>query len=382
MARQHPLNNNSFVIEDGVYNYLSDSIAPIKVYTYHTNLQVPNIVSYKGNGNVVFKIAGSAVGDVIVNFNGTNTTLNLAEGKNNVTLGDLPVGDYEVTIYYNNTSFISHVKVFNTTIDSGNATAVTFAYNTDFTFTVKLMDREGKPVKNTEIPVKFDGKVEKGLKTEAIGHLDVTLPAGIKIGKHYLDYENPISGESLRVTLTIVSRFTGNANVNMYYFDGHTFKVRVRNNDGDFEGSGKVVKIKIGKKTFNVKTDKKGYATLKIPKTITPGKYTISATYAGQTVKNKLTVKQVLKLTKVNVKKSAKKLVLKATLKKGSKALKSKKVTFKFNGKKFPANTNKNGIAKITVKQSVLKKLTVGKKITYQVTYLKDTVKRTVKVNR
>ena len=168
----------------------------------------------------------------------------------------------------------------------------------------------------------------------------------------------------------------------MYYFDGHTFNVRIRNNDGNFAGSGEVVTIKIGKKSFKVKTDKKGYATLKIPSTIKPGKYTISTSYVGQTVKNKLTVKQVLKLTKVNVKKSAKKLVLKATLKNGKKALKSKKVTFKFNGKKYTAKTNKKGIAKVTVKKSVLNKLKVGKKVTYQVTYLKDTVKRTVKVKR
>ena len=69
---------------------------------------------------------------------------------------------------------------------------------------------------------------------------------------------------------------------------------------------------------YKVKTNKNGYATLKIPSKITPGKYTIKATYKGQTVKNKLTVKQVLKTKKtVTVKKSAKKLVLSATLKKG-----------------------------------------------------------------
>jgi len=381
-TRQHILTNNSFVVEDGSYDFFKNAVVPIKVYTYHTYLQVPNIVSYKGNGNVVLNIIGSAVGDVIVNFNGSTTVLTLEDGNASIDLGVLPVGDYVVSIYYNNSVFISHVKVFETTIDCGDSNTATFAYNTDFTFTVKLVDCQGQPIKNTEIPVKFDGETVKGLKTDENGYLDVTIFAGNTIGKHYLDYVNPVSKESLRVTLNIVSRFAGNANVNMYYFDGHTFKVRIRNNDGNFAGSGEVVTIKIGKKSFKVKTDKKGYATLKIPSTIKPGKYTISASYVGQTVKNKLTVKQVLKLTKVNVKKSAKKLVLKATLKNGKKALKSKKVTFKFNGKKYTAKTNKKGIAKVTVKKSVLNKLKVGKKVTYQVTYLKDTVKRTVKVKR
>ena len=381
-TRQHILTNNSFVVEDGSYDFFKNAVVPIKVYTYNTYLQVPNIVSYKGNGNVVLNITGSAVGDVIVNFNGSTTVLTLEDGNASIDLGVLPVGDYVVSIYYNNSVFISHVKVFETTIDCGDSNTATFAYNTDFTFTVKLVDCQGQPIKNTEIPVKFDGETVKGLKTDENGYLDVTIFAGNTIGKHYLDYVNPVSKESLRVTLNIVSRFAGNANVNMYYFDGHTFKVRIRNNDGNFAGSGEVVTIKIGKKSFKVKTDKKGYATLKIPSTIKPGKYTISTSYVGQTVKNKLTVKQVLKLTKVNVKKSAKKLVLKTTLKNGKKALKSKKVTFKFNGKKYKAKTNKKGIAKVTVKKSVLNKLKVGKKVTYQVTYLKDTVKRTVKVKR
>ncbi|WP_296872103.1 hypothetical protein [uncultured Methanobrevibacter sp.] len=57
-------------------------------------------------------------------------------------------------------------------------------------------------------------------------------------------------------------------------------------------------------------------------------------------------------------------------------------MTFKFKGKKYKAKTNKKGIAKVIIKKSVLKKLKVGKKVKYQVTYLKDTVKRSVKVKK
>ena len=90
-----------------------------------------------------------------------------------------------------------------------------------------------------------------------------------------------------------------------------------------------------------------------------------------------------LKLKKVTVKKSAKKLILSATLKiNGKKAKKGTKVTFVFNGKKFTAKTDKKGVAKVTVKKKYLKKLKVGKKITYQVTYGGHTVKRTVKVKK
>lgn len=57
-----------------------------------------------------------------------------------------------------------------------------------------------------------------------------------------------------------------------------------------------------------------------------------------------------------------------------------KTVTFKFNGKTYKAKTDKKGVAKVTIKNTSYKKLKVGKKITYQATYMKDTVKKTVKV--
>ena len=89
-----------------------------------------------------------------------------------------------------------------------------------------------------------------------------------------------------------------------------------------------------------------------------------------------------LTLKKVKVKKSAKKLVLKATLKINGKTVKGKKLTFKFNGKTLKAKTNKKGVAKVTVKKKVLKKLKVGKKVKYQVSYQKTTRKLTAKVKK
>ncbi len=55
-------------------------------------------------------------------------------------------------------------------------------------------------------------------------------------------------------------------------------------------------------------------------------------------------------------------------------------VTTIFNGKTYKVKTKKNGITQKTLKKNVIKKLKKGKTYTLKVTYLKDTIKTTVKV--
>ena len=168
----------------------------------------------------------------------------------------------------------------------------------------------------------------------------------------------------------------------MQYSAGNKYSVTVYGTNGKVAANKWVVfKVK-GKQVAKVRTNAKGVATYK--PTQVPGNYKISATALGKTVTKTLKVKQVLTLKAVKVKKSAKKLVLTATLAKvNKKYLKGKKITFKFNGKKIKTvKTNKKGVAKVTIEKALLKKLKVGKKVTYQATYLKDTVKKTTKVKK
>ena len=169
------------------------------------------------------------------------------------------------------------------------------------------------------------------------------------------------------------------SNANVVYSANSLYKIQITGVDKNMI-AGKKVTFKInGKAIGTAKVDKKGFASVKITKT--PGNYKITAVFNKVSVTKKLVVKHVLKLKKVTVKRSAKKLTIKAALEKvNGKYLKGKKITLKFNGKKLVAKTNKKGVAKFTIKSKVLKKLKKGKKVTYKAAYLKDTVKYTVKV--
>ena len=174
------------------------------------------------------------------------------------------------------------------------------------------------------------------------------------------------------------SKIINNKNITVDYGSGSYFTVQVVTADGHSVGAGAKVKFTINKKTKTVTTDKNGIAKIKI--TDIPKKYSITTKYKGKTYKNTVTVKQVLKASKVTVKKTAKKFTLKATLKINGKLVKGKVIKFKLNGKTYKVKTNKKGIAQKTLTKKVINKLKKGKTYTVKVTYLKDTIKTTVKV--
>jgi hypothetical protein len=173
------------------------------------------------------------------------------------------------------------------------------------------------------------------------------------------------------------------SNANIFYNDNGKYSAEIYDFQGYAAYEGEKVTITIANTIINAKIIE-GVAKANIPK-LKPGTYKITIKYKAKyktiSVSKKLTVKHIVNLKSVKVKKSAKKLTLQVTLK-NKKVIKGKTVTFKFNGKTYKAKTNSKGIAKITIKSSILKKLKVGKKVTYQATYVKDTVKKTVKVQK
>ena len=83
------------------------------------------------------------------------------------------------------------------------------------------------------------------------------------------------------------------------------------------------------------------------------------------------------------VKKSAKITKVKITLNKvNGKFLSKKTLKIKFNKKTYKVKTNKKGVATWKVKKSMLKKLKVGKKVKYTVTYGKAVVTKKLTIKK
>ena len=350
----------------------------IKAYTFKNNNTDSNPTQYYSPGNTVIKgfVEGAKV---TISQDGKSIASTTVKNGKAEFDKNLTPGNYSLTVEYDDIEIEDIFEIYST-IDADDEYKK--AYGAELKIEVKFYDELGNALNNTSITGSVDNK-NFTLTTDVNGSVTVD-PNKLAIGTHELILLNPKTGEISFTTINIVSRFSNVNNIVMDYFDGTAFKVRVYDDFVNPLVKGQKVTITIKNKRYTAITDANGYVSFKIPNVVTPGTYTLKVTFAGQTISKTVKVKQVLKSKKtVTVKKSAKKLVLKATLKTSkNKALKNKKITFKFKGKTYKAKTDKKGIAKVTVKKNVIKKLKKGKKYTVKITYLKDTIKTTLKVKR
>lgn len=352
-----------YIINTKKYNF-PEGISPIiKAYTLPNPISTKNIVQYYSSSKTTYTISNIKEKTVTVKIDNKQYKLTVKNNRATVKI-KLNSGKHVVTTYYNGKKIINLIIV-KPTIKSDKE--IKIGYHAKKTIKIKYLDKNGNILKNKAVKVKFNGKTIKG-KTDKKGFFKVKISNKLKIGKYTIKCTNPKTGEQVKITVKILSRFKSHKNMKMYYYDGSKYKVRIIADNGKYSTKGKVIKIKIDKKTFKAKTDKKGWVKFKIPSKIMPGKHKIKLTYKSQSIKHKLTVKKILK---VNVKKTSQKIILKATLKK---KLKNKVIKFKFNKKTFKAKTNRKGVAQV-----IIKKYMKGKTYPVKISYYKTSKKARIK---
>ena len=258
-----------------------------------------------------------------------------------------------------------------------NNNGITVDYDGGKYFSVKVGTADGHAVVGASVGFTINGKtVNTTTDSEGIAGLEIVEVPGTYVITTV--YNNQTYENNVTVTLDSQNCRVVAENISVDYAGGSYFTVKVVSSDGKVAVGGESVIFIFNGDVITAKTDNNGIAKIKI--TQTPGKYTIKTVFNGKNYINEVTVKQVLTASKIAVKKTAKKFTLKAKLKINGNLVKGKTVTFKFNGKTYKVKTNSKGIAQKTLKKNVIKKLKKGKTYTVKVTYLKDTIKTTVKV--
>ncbi|WP_298521913.1 C1 family peptidase [uncultured Methanobrevibacter sp.] len=342
------------ILEDIMYES-SKVTTEFKIAVKNTRIMANDIVTYYQSGQD-YTVAltdeyGNPVSQKEIKFKFPNDifiakTDDLGQASINLTLAN---GNYDVLVVfegdknYCNSSNISKITVKSAIVafDSLNKT-----YNSQYSF--KLLDTNGNPLKSTEVSYSFGG-VKVTAKTDNNGIVNVKITQDP--GNYSLIIYNSVNNETSSKTITVSKRIAQNRDITVYAFSGSPYTVLVLDDDGKVEVAGKTVTFKINGKTYSRKTDENGYASLKL--SLSAKQYTITATYNGFKVSNKIIVKPVLTAKNVSKKKAKYyKFSAKLVNSKG-KVLKGKKITFKIKGKKFTAKTNKKGVATVTMKLSL-----------------------------
>jgi hypothetical protein len=320
------------------------------------------------NATIEVQLPKDAKGNVTVEYDGVNYTESVENGVATISIPDLPAGDTTLDVKYSGDDIYSgktiqtdvHVKKIIIVAEN-----MSRGWNSGMDYQAKLVDEDGNAISDKNLVFTINANKYTG-KTDSKGIAKINPVLAVGTYSVTVSYPN---ADNATANLEIVKRILENKDLTMDYKDGHKFRVRAIGDDGKPVGEGVIV-------------HKNGYAIL--PINLIPKKYVATSTYWNTEVKNKVVVKQILKIKKtVKVKKSARKLVLKATLKHtNGKAIKGKVIKFKFRGKTYKAKTNKKGVAKVTIKKNVIKKLKKGKKYAYSARYIKDIVKGKVKVRK
>lgn len=250
------------------------------------------------------------------------------------------------------------------------ANGFTKVFNNGSYYLASFVDKKGNPLKNRNVDIVING-IKYIKKTDANGNVKLSMNA--KPATYLITAINPSTGDYVENTVKVLPSIIGNKNIVMYYGAAKSYSVKIIGKDGKAGGAGKMVLFKVNGKNFKVRTNKNGYAGLKIK--LSPKVYTITATYNGFKVSNKVIIKPLLVAKNIAVKKSnVVKFNVKLVNSKG-KALSGKKITFSIKNKKYSALTNRNGVAVLKLKMNPGKyivKSSYGKSIISNVILVKN----------
>ena len=330
---------NNFKTSSFRIAYMNTTIAISNMTTYYYSGGEFNIRLLDGNSNPISNKY------VRVHVNGKTTTCRTDKNGNAIYEVYLENGEYDVNVeflgdgYYLSSYSSAKINVLTSIVVMSDLTKT---YGSHFKF--KLLDTLGNPLKKYLTSVDIGSSTEF-IESDSNGIFSVEITQ--KPGSYKLVILNPVNDEEMTKTIKVVSRITENKDVTMYYGAGKEYTVKVFDDNGNV-AKGVSVTFKINGKSYSRTTNSEGYASFKL--TLNPATYTITATYKGFSVSNKIVIKPTLVMSAKTVKVSKTFKYTVKLLDKNGKILKNKKIVVKFRGKTYSAKTSSKGIASFNVK--------------------------------
>ena len=335
-----------------------------------------------GENKISFELPNDATGNITIVLGKNNFTTDILTSSE-ISMNGFIEGDNIIIIYYSGDN--RYVNKSIERIITAEKFEISLNDNLIFTpssgndvasFTVNLpSDAKGN------LTININGKNHtQSVKDNNIIKLEDLFPGNYEAVIYYSG-DNKFNPSNINCSFVISKPVLSTQDLSITYTSNKMYQIKVTR--GGKAMSGQTVKLNINGEIKTVKTDKNGYASVKINLSPKSKAYTVTASYLGVTVKNNITVKSLIVAKNLKVKKTSKKIKIKITLKKvDGKYLKGKKVSLKFKGKTYKAKTNKKGVATFIIKNNIVKKLKVGKTYSYQVSYIKDTLSKKITVKK
>ena len=239
------------------------------------------------NANVVFSRVNS-VGRLTPLGNAVTDSKGVATFKYDVPK-DYELVNYDIVSnvvnadYYNDANTTSTLTVVEKLSINGNK-AYTVYYGNTVTYKVKILDAKKKAAAGKSVTFKINGK-SKTVKTDKNGYASYKVK--LAAGSYTITATCGLHKVSNKITFkpTVIAKSVSKKKAKTI-----KYTVKVVNNKGKILKNKKVT-FKVKNKKYTAKTNKKGIATISL-KNLKVGKYAISSTYGGCTVKTTLTVKK------------------------------------------------------------------------------------------
>ena len=273
------------------------------------------------------------------------TFINLIIKRHNVALGSKTVFTGEISEsnpMVENCSFLIDNAL--PTIFANNITKI---YKNDTQFYATIVDANNQTLANATVTFYING-VYYNRTTDSNGRakLNINLAHG---GAYIITSKNTVTNEEIQNIVEVISPFAMAEDLIKKYNTPAQFLVQLYGADGKIAGAGEIVTFYINGIYYNRTTDSNGVASLNI--NLMPGEYSISSTYNGYTIYNKVSVFDSYLETYDLVKDygSATPFTVKVYDENGNRVGIGEEVQFNINGVDYTRTTDSNGVASLNI---------------------------------